>query len=78
MKNVIVVYVADLAYRIANELDIIQFGLRSNLAADDDDVALGVGLARDSAISILSETSVEHRVRNRVTNFIRMTFSNGL
>jgi hypothetical protein len=77
MKNVIVVHVADLAYRIANELDIIQFGLRSNLAADDDDVALGVGFAGDPAMRILREAGIEHRIGNCVANFIWVTFPDG-
>ena len=48
-----------------------------DLAADDDQVALGVGLAGDAAVFVLGQTGVEDRVGNRVANFIGVTFTNG-
>jgi len=47
-----------------------------NLAADDNDVALGVGLAGYAAPPVLAKASIKDRVRNGVANFIRMTFAN--
>ncbi len=77
MENVIIVHVADLAHGIAHDLDIIQFGFRSNLAADDDDVALGIGLASDPAMGILRQARIEHRIGNRIANFVGVTFPDG-
>jgi hypothetical protein len=77
VEDVIIVHVADLAHGIAHDLDIIQFGFRSDLAADDDDVAFGVGLASDPAVGILRQARIEHRIGNRVANFVGVTFPNG-
>ena len=77
VENIIIVHVADLAHGIAHDLDIIEFGFRSDLAADDDDVALGVGLASDAAMGILHQARVEHRIGNGVANFVGVTFPDG-
>ena len=84
VKHVVVVHVTDLAHGIAHDLvdrnDVFQvLALRQirdrDLAADDDDVALGVGLAGDAALAILPKTGVQDGVGNGVANFIRMTFA---
>ena len=51
--------------------------LRGDFAADDDDVAFGVGLASDAAVRILRQAGVEHRIGNGVANFVRMAFADG-
>ena len=54
VKNVVVIHVADLAHGIAHDLDVIAslcFG--RDFAADDDDVALRVGLASHAAVLVL-------------------------
>ena len=68
----------DLAHGIADDLDVIQLGLGGDLAADDHDVALGVGLAGHAALGVLLEAGVEHRVGNGVTNLVGMSFTDGL
>ena len=86
VKNVVIVDVTDLAHGIAHDLidrnDVFQMlALRQigdrDLAADDDDVALGVGLAGDAALAILPQAGVEDGVGNGVANFIRMAFAHG-
>ena len=83
MKNVVVVHVTDLSNCIAhdfvdrqNSAERFVFGKIWNrdLAADDHDVALGVGFARDATMSILPDACVEDGVGNGVANFIGMTF----
>ena len=69
--------VTDLAHGIAHDLEIIEFRFRGDFAADDHDVALGVSLARDSAVRILRQARIEHRVGDCVANFVGVTFTNG-
>ena len=86
VKDVVVVHVTDLAHGIAHNfvhrnhvlelLTLLQIRDR-NFAADDDDVALGVGLAGDAARFILPDAGVEDGVGTGVTNFIRVTFPDG-
>ena len=86
VKHVVVVHVTDFAHGIAHDLidrdDVFQMlALRQirdgDLAADDHDVALRVGLAGDAALAILPQAGVQDGVGNGVANFIRMTFADG-
>jgi hypothetical protein len=49
-----------------------------DLTTDDDDIALGKGLAGDAALRIDRKAGVEDGVRNGVANFVRMAFADGL
>ena len=53
VEHVVVVDVADLADAVAGDLDEIELGLGGDLAADDHDVRLDVGLAGDAAELVL-------------------------
>ena len=77
MKNIVVMNVTDLAHAIAHDLEVIEFRFRGDLAADDDNIALSVSLARDAAVWILRQTRIEHCVGDCVANFVGVTFSNG-
>ncbi len=77
VKNVVVVHVADLAHGVAHDLDVIQLRLGGDLAADDDDVALRVGLAGHAAGRVLRQAGVEHGVGNGVANLVGMSFTDG-
>ena len=77
VEDVVVVHVADLAHGIAHDLHVIELRLGRDLAADDDDVALRVGLAGHAAVLVLREAGVEHGVGNGVANFVGMAFADG-
>ena len=86
VKNVVVVDVTNVANSFAHDLidrnDILEVGgfrqiRNGNFAADDDDVALGVSLARDAAAFVTGDAGVEHGVGNSVANFVGMTFADG-
>ena len=48
-----------------------------DFAADDDEFALGVGLAGHAAFRVLPQTGVQHGIGNRVADFVRMAFADG-
>jgi hypothetical protein len=75
MEHVVVVDVADAANRLAGDLHEVEPGLGRDLAADDDDVRLDEGLARDAAELVLSEAGVEDGVRNRVGDLVGMSLA---
>src|SRR5688500_6902163 len=77
MKHIVVVDVADLANRFASNVFDIEIGLGGDFAADDHDVRLDVGFTGDAAELVLREARVEDRVRNRVGDFIGVTFADG-
>src|SRR5687768_16543561 len=77
MKHVIVVDVADFANRFASDIFDIETGLGSDLAADNHDVRLDVGLTSNAAEFVLREARIEHRVRNRVGDLVRVTLADG-
>ena len=55
----------------------IELRLGRDFAADDDDVALDVGLAGHAAAFVLREAGVEDGVGNGVGNLVRMAFADG-
>jgi hypothetical protein len=86
MKNVVVVYVTDLADGLAHDFvdgqdsaERFVLGQTGNrdLAANDNDVAFGVGLAGDPTMSILRDAGIKDRVGNCVANFVGVTFTDG-
>src|SRR6185503_13210741 len=56
VKDVVIIHVPDFPNGVANDLGVVEFGVGSDFAADNDNVALGVSFAGDSAASILRET----------------------
>ena len=78
MKNVVVVHVTNLAHRVANDLHVIEVRFSRDLAANDDDVAFCISLAGNTTMSVVCQAGIEHRIRNRIANFIGMTFTNRL
>ncbi len=77
VKHVVVVHVTDLADGIAGDLHVVEFRLGGDLAADDGDIALHVGLAGDAALRVLREAGVEHGVGNRVGDLVGVAFADG-
>src|SRR5439155_6553000 len=78
VKNVVVVDVADFADGLANDGVVIEFGFGGDFPANDNDVAFGVGFAGDAAARILRQASIQDGVRDRIANFVRVAFANGL
>ena len=78
VKDVVIVHVADLANGIAHDLDVVELGLGGDFTADDDDITLGVGLAGDTAVLVLTDAGIEHGVGDGVTDFVGVTFTDGL
>ena len=85
MEDIVVMVISDLPDGIADDLAkiesgfeglILEFGNR-DLSTDHDDVALGIGLAGDSAAGIQRQTGIEDGVRNGVANFVGMAFADG-
>ena len=85
MKNVVVVDVTNLAYGIADDpidgddrFQVCALGQigNGNFAADDDDVAFGVGFAGDPAMFIAGQAGIENGIGNRVANLIGVAFAN--
>ena len=77
VEDVVVVHVADLADRLADDLVVIKLGLGRDLTADHHDIALGVGLTGDTAHRILREAGIEDGIGNGVANFVGMAFADG-
>ena len=77
MKHIIVVHVTDFAHRIPHDVDVIEFRLARYFAANNDDIALSVGFAGDTASLVDREAGVEHGIGNGIANFIRVTFTHG-
>src|SRR5512140_1009883 len=78
MKHVIVIGVADLANGLAGDRAEVQIGFGGDFAADDDQVAFGVGLASNAAVGILGQAGVQHGVRDGIADFVRVAFADGL
>ncbi len=77
VEDVVVVRVTNLAHGIAHDLDVIEFRLGRDLAADDDDVALYVGLAGDAALLVHREAGVENGIGDGVGDLVGVTFTDG-
>jgi hypothetical protein len=77
MEHVIVVDVADLADRLARDLFDVEFRLGRDFAADNDDVRLDVGFARDAAELVSREAGIEDRVGNRIGDLVGMALADG-
>src|SRR4051794_17386479 len=84
VKNVVVVYVPDLAHAFAHDLRNGKSGFErtvlgqirnGDFSADNNGVTLGVSLARDSTILVLTNAGIEDGVGNGVTDFVGMTFA---
>jgi hypothetical protein len=74
VENVVVIHVTDIANGIADDLDVIQLGVRGDFAADNHDVAFGVRFAGHAAARILGQAGVKHSIGNGIADFVRMTF----
>ena len=70
--------VPDLAHGIADDRLVIDLGRGRDLAGEHHVVALDQGLAGDAALRILREAGVEHAVGNKIGDFVRVTFADGL
>ena len=69
--------VADITDDLAHDVVHTVGGGGGHLAHHHHNAGGGAGFARHAGIRILLEDRVEHRVRNLVANFIRMSFGNG-
>ena len=70
--------VADLPNRVAHHLVVIEIGLRRDLTRDDDEVRFHHRLARHAAVLVLRQAGVQHRIGNRIGDFVRMTLGHRL
>jgi hypothetical protein len=78
VEDVVVVHVADVAYRVAHDQFVVELGARRDLAGDHHLVALHQGLARHAALGILREAGVQDAVRNEVRDLVGMALAYGL
>ena len=78
VEHIVVMRVADFADRLARDGVEVQLGLGGDFTADHHEVAFGVGLAGDAAAGVLGQAGVQHRIGDRVANFVRMAFADGL
>jgi hypothetical protein len=92
VENVVVVHVSNAAHRVADDLadidhlvdrlggaGLLVLQLRNrDFSADYDDVAFRECLASHAARFVHRKAGVENGVGNRVADFVRMAFTNGL
>src|SRR5262249_37269141 len=60
----------------AHFIEIIKLRVRGDLASDNNQIAFCQSFARNTALGIPGQTRVKDAIRNRIANFIRMTFGN--
>jgi len=72
------IVIADLMDRIANDLLVVDLGRRCDFPGNDRQTRGNEGFASYSARNILFEDSVENRVGDLVSNFVRVSFGNRL
>ena len=77
VEDVVVVHVADVADRGADDFLEVDLGLGGEFAGDDDVVALDQGLAGDAGEPVLRETGVEDGIRDAVGDLVRVALADG-
>ena len=77
VEDVVVVHVADLADRGADDFLEVDLRLRGEFASDDDVVALDQGLAGDPGETVLRVAGVEDGIRDAVGNLIGVPLADG-
>jgi hypothetical protein len=75
VEDVVVVHVADVADRGADDFLEVDLGLGGEFAGDDDVVALDQGLARDARETVLREAGVEDGIGDAVGDLIRVALA---
>jgi hypothetical protein len=78
MEHIVVVRVADATDGFAGDGVEIELRLGGDFTADHHEVGLGVRLASHAAVFVLGQTRVKDGIRNRVADFVRMAFADGL
>ena len=78
VKDIILVRVTDLADRLTGNRIEIRLRLGRDFTPHDDQVALGVGLARHAAARVLRQTGVQDGIGNSIAHFVRVAFAHGL
>ena len=78
VKNVVIMRITDLTNRLPRHGVVVQLRLGRDFSTHHHQVALGVGFAGHAAEFILGQTGVQYRVRNGVTNFVRVAFADRL
>jgi len=78
VEDVVVVHVADVADRGADDFLEVDLGLGRELAGDDDVVALHEGLAGDAGEAVLGEARVEDGIRDAVGDLVGVAFADRL
>jgi hypothetical protein len=77
VEDVVVVHVADLADRGADDFLEVDLRLGGKLAGDDHVVALDQGLAGDAGEAVLGEAGVEDGIRDAIGNLIGVALADG-
>jgi hypothetical protein len=72
------IVVADLAYRLARDIDVIDMGAGSDFTGQHDQPGLDQRFERDSRVGILLDQRVEDRIRNLVAHLVGMAFGDRL
>jgi len=75
VEHVVVVDVADVADRVANDQLVVDFGGSGDLARHYHLIGLNQRFASDTAVLVLREAGVEYAVGNKVGDFVGVTFT---
>ena len=78
VEAVVALGVADVAHRVADDLDEVQAGTGGDLAGDEHQTGGHQGLAGDPAVGVLAQHLVQDRVRDLVRHLVRMAFGDRL
>src|ERR1043166_79022 len=78
VEDVLFVRIAAVADGLASDGVVIKHRLGRDLAADDHQVAFGVGFAGDAAGRVLGQAGVQHRIGDGIADFVRVALANGL
>ena len=77
MEDVVVIDISNFADGFAHDGGVVEVGLGGDFASDDDDIAFGVGFARDAGGGVDGETGVEDGVGDGVADFVGVAFADG-
>ena len=78
VEYVVIVRVTDVTNRLPRDGVVIEPCFGRDFAADHHQVAFGVGLTGDATVFVLPKAGVQHSVRNRIANLVRMALADGL
>lgn len=70
------VVVADALDRVAGDSNVVNVGLRGDLAGEQYEAGSAQGLCRNAGLGILGQQGIEDGIRNLVSDLVRVAFGN--